>query len=100
MLGFLTKPLKGRTVLLLVVITNVVYLLMILWSIPTLMDISGGIKIPDMMPAGYDQLHIMKLFLALGIDGQDFYMFRQIPLDMVYPFLFAVSSISNFESKN
>lgn len=91
MLQFLSKPLKGSTVLILVVITNAVYLLMNLWTIPALTELSGGMRIPDMMPMGYDQLYIMKLFLALGLEGQDFYIFRQIPLDMVYPFLFGIS---------
>jgi len=60
-------------------------------TIPRTMQYSNGIKLLDMMPTGYDSEYIMTLFNTLGEKGREVYLFNQIPIDMIYPFLFGIS---------
>jgi len=60
-------------------------------TIPQVMRFSEGMKLLDMMPAGYSAEYVNTLLNTLGEDGRNAYLFHQIPVDMVYPFLFAVS---------
>ena len=55
------------------------------------MVFSGGMKLLDMMPMGYDIEYVKSLFETLGEKGRDVYLSRQIPVDMIYPFLFGIS---------
>ncbi|GJM31828.1 MAG: hypothetical protein DHS20C18_08290 [Saprospiraceae bacterium] len=64
---------------------------MLLVTIPKVMGFSKGMKILDMMPTGYDAEYINALFSALGEEGRNAYLYNQIPVDLVYPFLFAIS---------
>lgn len=81
----------GKKVLLLFILTSAVYLIMMTVTIPNTMAFSGGLKILDMMPGGYDTTYINTLFVALGENGRKTYLYHQIPVDMVYPFLFGIS---------
>ncbi len=56
------------------------------------MDFSNGMKLLDMMPLGYNAEYISTLFDTLGEEGRAIYLYNQIPIDMVYPFLFGISS--------
>ena len=85
------KHLKGKKVLLFFVLTNIIYAIMLTVTIPKTMRFSKGMKLLDMMPTGYDSIYINSLFEALGEQGRSFYLYNQIPIDMVYPFLFAIS---------
>ena len=85
------RNISGIKVLLLFIVTNVVYVFMLTVSIPHVMSFSGGIKILDMMPTGYNAEYVNSLFSALGEEGRHAYLFNQLPLDMIYPFLFAIS---------
>lgn len=85
------KHLSGKKVLLLFVVTNIVYVIMLTITIPKTMIFSGGMKLLDMMPMGYDLDYVNALFSALGEKGRDIYLFYQIPVDMIYPFLFAIT---------
>ena len=82
---------RGRTVLILLVPTLAVYVLMLIWSIPTLVEYSGGMKIFDMQPLGYDYQYARSLLESLGTEGRQFYLSSQIPLDLIYPGLFALT---------
>ena len=64
---------------------------MIAITIPKVMVFSGGMKLLDMMPMGYDIEYVKSLFETLGEKGRDVYLSRQIPVDMIYPFLFGIS---------
>jgi len=64
---------------------------MLIITIPKVMAFSGGMKLLDMMPMGYDLEYINTLFEALGQNGRDTYLYNQIPVDMIYPFLFGMS---------
>ena len=64
---------------------------MLLITIPKVMLFSGEMKLLDMMPTGYNAQYVNTLLKALGEKGRDVYLFEQIPIDMVYPFMFALS---------
>ena len=85
------EHLSGKKVLILFALTNAVYAAMIFITIPKVMAFSGGLKLLDMMPLGYDLDHVNALFTALGEKGRDIYLYNQIPVDMIYPFLFGIS---------
>lgn len=87
----LYRNVKGKKVLLLVIITNLIYGYMLLISIPKVLTFSGGMKIPDMMPTGYDPEYIFKLLGKLGEKGRNTYLYEQIPVDLFYPFFFGIS---------
>jgi hypothetical protein len=89
--GPIKRNLNGRKVLLLFILTNIIYVIMLTVTIPKVMEFSGGMKLLDMMPAGYNSDYVMTLFSNLGDVGRDAYLYRQLPVDMVYPLLFAVS---------
>jgi hypothetical protein len=88
---FIGRNLQGKKVLVLFVLTNLVYILMLTMTIPKVMGYADGMKLLDMMPTGYDLDYVNGLFEALGPMGRDAYLFRQLPLDMVYPALFGIS---------
>lgn len=84
------RNLDGTKVLVLFVLTNLVYILMLAVTIPKVMGYADGMKLLDMMPTGYDLDYVNALFEALGPMGRDAYLYRQHPLDMVYPALFGI----------
>ena len=65
---------------------------MLIVTIPEVMQHSGGMKILDMMPTGYDAQYVNSLFSILGTAGRDLYLYHQLPLDLIYPSLFGISS--------
>ncbi|WP_348823011.1 hypothetical protein [Flavobacterium aestuarii] len=92
MRNYIRKYINGKTVLLLFVLCNIVYSVMLIVTIPEIMHYSGNIKILDMMPAGYDTEYVNILFKALGTSGRNAYLYHQLPLDLIYPGLFGISS--------
>jgi len=85
------KNLTGKKVLLLFVLTNLIYAIMLIVTIPKTMMFSNGMKLLDMMPTGYDSEYVNSLFETLGVNGREVYLYNQIPVDMIYPFLFGIS---------
>lgn len=83
--------LTGKKVLLLFLLTNIVYAVMLTVTIPKTMTFSNGLKLLDMMPLGYDLEYINMLFETLGENGRQVYLTNQLPVDMIYPFLFGIS---------
>ncbi len=92
MRNLIQQNLAGKRVLGLFVLTNVVYLIMLLFTIPNVMSFSQGMNLLDMMPTGYDHEYVSSLLSTLGDGGRNAYLYHQIPVDMIYPFLFGVSS--------
>ena len=88
---FLYTHISGIKVLGLFLLTNVIYAVMLLITIPRTMNFSGGMKLLDMIPTGYDLNYVTELFSSLGEDGRRSYLTNQIPVDMIYPFLFGLS---------
>jgi hypothetical protein len=64
---------------------------MLLVTIPKVMEFADGMKLLDMMPAGYDIEYVNNLFNILGEKGRQTYLYNQIPSDMFYPGLFAIT---------
>ncbi|MFK5974661.1 MAG: hypothetical protein QM485_15470 [Flavobacteriaceae bacterium] len=89
--NIIRRNIQGKKVLLLFLLTNIVYVAMLLVTIPGVMDFANGMNLLDMMPIGYDLEYVDSLFHALGAEGRNAYLYSQIPLDMVYPFLFGIS---------
>ena len=88
----MTKPApNGYTVLLAFVAAQVVYVAMLTLTLPTLENLAGGLRPFDMRPVGYDIFAARQLLEALGDGGRAFYLKRQIPLDLIYPALFAIA---------
>jgi hypothetical protein len=87
----LEKYTSGKKVLGLFILTNVVYLFMLLVTIPKTMGFSNGMKLLDMLPTGYSQDYVNKLFRTLGENGREVYLTNQIPVDMIYPLLFGLT---------
>ncbi|GMQ46670.1 hypothetical protein [Vibrio sp. 10N] len=90
MIGYLPKLPSGRQVIALMIVTNVIYALMLGYTIPTLMEYASGLPIFDMSPMGYSYDQAMTLLDALGGEGRAFYL-TQLALDMIYPALFALT---------
>jgi hypothetical protein len=92
MKDLIQKNISGKKVLLLFILANIVYATMLIITIPEVMHYSGGMKILDMMPTGYDAHYVNTLFNTLEIQGRHTYLYHQLPLDLIYPALFGISS--------
>ena len=88
---FIEKNISGKKVLGLFILTNVVYVFMLTVTIPRAMEFCNGMKLLDMMPTGYDLNYVSELFSSLGENGRTAYLTNQLPVDMVYPLLFALT---------
>jgi len=90
----MTRPWRhipsGKGVIVLITLAMIFYLTMVLGTLAHLEGLSG-LKPFDMRPAGYSYSEAQALLAALGPEGRHFYMTRQLPLDLVYPALFALS---------
>ncbi|WP_242132894.1 hypothetical protein [Aestuariivivens marinum] len=91
LIKYIASNVQGKKVLVLFVITNVVYGFMLFVTIPKTMAYANGMKLLDMMPMGYDYDHVVDLFNTLSVEGRHIYLTNQIPVDMVYPFLFGLT---------
>jgi hypothetical protein len=92
MKDLIQRNISGKKVLLLFILANLVYASMLIITIPEIMHYSDGMKILDMMPTGYDAHYVNILFSTLGIQGRYAYLYHQLPLDLIYPALFGISS--------
>ncbi len=88
---FINSNSSGKIVLGLFILTNVVYVFMLTITIPNTMRYANGTQLLDMMPMGYNLSYVNELFNALGKTGRETYLTTQIPVDMVYPFLFGLT---------
>ena len=90
-LNTLKKLASGRTVFILFTMTMVIYLLMLLYSIPMVESFAPNTALFDLSPSGYSYSQAISLLEELGDEGREIYLSRQLPLDFVYPGLFAIS---------
>ncbi|MEM8539361.1 MAG: hypothetical protein AAGF25_00265 [Pseudomonadota bacterium] len=70
-----------------------IYLVMINTTLEHIQSLSG-LRPFDMRPGGYSTAQAYALLDALGIDGRQYYLTRQIPLDLLYPGLMALTLVS------
>lgn len=87
----LQKAATGKRVISFILPAMVFYALMLLYTIPQVKLHAAGLKLFDLSPFGYSYEYALKLLSALGDNGRAIYLYRQLPLDFVYPGLFAVS---------
>ncbi len=84
------RNLSGKKVLLMLILTNIIYVIMLTVTIPRVMSFAGGMKILDMMPTGYTPDYVNTLLNKLGNEGRHAYLYYQLPLDAIYPFMCGV----------
>jgi hypothetical protein len=89
--NLIAKNISGKKVVILLILANVIYLAMMLITIPKVNIYSNGMKILDLMPTGYSPEYVNALMETLGVKGRAAYLFNQIPLDLLYPFFFGIS---------
>lgn len=82
---------SGKLVLVLFLVTMVIYLTMIFYSIPAVVSFAPELILFDMSPTGYSFQNAMELLDVLGPEGRSIYLTKQLPLDFIYPGLFAVT---------
>ncbi len=91
LLSFLHRVSTGKVVLAFIIPAIIVYFIMLLYTIPQVSAYAPGINLFDLSPTGYSFEYAIKLLDTLGSDGRELYLYRQLPLDFIYPGLFAVS---------
>jgi hypothetical protein len=91
MLGKLNRKPSGQLVLWLFGITTCVYLAIILYSIPAVLEQAPEMKLFDMSPGGYSYEYATELLEVIGPEGREKYLWLQLPIDFIYPGLFAVT---------
>ena len=91
MKDLIKRNINGKKILLLFILTNVIYAIMLSITIPKVMSFADGMKLLDMMPTGYNSEYVNSLLSALGATGRNAYLFNQLPVDMIYPFLFGIT---------
>lgn len=91
MKNLIKKSLNGKVILFLFALTNIVYAIMLLITIPKVMKYSNGMQLLDMLPTGYNHDYVRTLLDTLGSQGREVYLHTQIPVDLIYPGLFGIS---------
>jgi len=91
LVAFIQRAATGKAVLGFFVPAMAVYSLMLLYTIPQVERYAPGMKLFDLSPSGYSLEYTLELLGALGVKGRDTYLYQQLPVDFVYPGLFAVA---------
>ncbi|MCS5623297.1 MAG: hypothetical protein NZ735_05005 [Candidatus Marinimicrobia bacterium] len=91
LLSFMQRVSTGKVVLALIIPAIIVYFIMVLYTIPQVSEYAPGINLFDLSLTGYSFEYAVKLLDTLGSEGRELYLYRQLPLDFIYPGLFAVS---------
>ncbi len=91
LLSYIQGVSTGRVVLAFFVPAMAIYFVMVLYTIPQVEAYAQGMKLFDLSPLGYSFEYANELLQALGSEGREKYLYRQLPLDFLYPGLFAVS---------
>jgi len=73
-----------------------IYLVMINITLEYIETLTGLLPF-DMRPGGYSPEQAYALLNALGTDGNRYYLTRQIPLDLIYPALMALTLVFIFK---
>ncbi len=77
-----------RQVIIYFILTLIAALLMNLLMLPMIVGQSGIEKIPDMMMGGYSLQDVMNILNGIGPEGRRVFLYYQLPLDMIYPYLY------------
>jgi hypothetical protein len=92
--GYLLKHV-GMIAIIGAILAASVYLAMASFTLAHLEVVSGLVPF-DMRPFGYSPTEAASLLDALGVVGRRYYLTRQIPLDILYPALLALTLSSVF----
>ena len=90
-ISFLQHVSNGKVVLIIFILTNLVYGLILGYSIPLVLSFAPESMLFDMSPTGYSYAQALELLRSLGAEGRSTYLTVQIPIDLVYPAMFAAS---------
>lgn len=88
---YLKARVSGKVVGWLLIAATAVYLTMLLYTLPAVERFAPGRTLFDLSPAGYSYETAIALLDALGAEGRNVYLTLQLPVDFIYPGLFAVS---------
>lgn len=69
----------------------IIYVAMLFYTIPNIEKYANGMKLFDLSPGGYSYEYAKELLTNLGDSGRELYLYNQLPLDFLYPGLFAIS---------
>ena len=83
----------GRLAIVFGLAATCIYLVMINITLEYIETLTGLLPF-DMRPGGYSPEQAYALLNALGTDGNRYYLTRQIPLDLIYPALMALTLVS------
>ena len=90
-LFFVQRSSTGKAVLGFFIPAMIVYVIMLVYTIPQVMRHASGMNLFDLSPTGYSFEYANELLGLLGRTGRDLYLYTQLPLDFIYPGLFAIS---------
>jgi hypothetical protein len=82
---------SGKLISILFVLTMVVYVAMLSYSIPAVSAFAPEFPLFDLSPSGYSFSYANELLSSLGSDGRNLYLSTQLPLDFLYPGLFSIT---------
>ncbi|HEY2492309.1 MAG TPA: hypothetical protein VGI33_05300 [Paenibacillus sp.] len=71
--------------------SQIVYFTMLWVTIPAIQNKADGMKIFDLMFVGYSPQYVASFLDTIGEEGRKLYLMHQIPLDLIYPGLMAVT---------
>lgn len=91
LIELLYKYATPKRTILFAVLGAVNFVVMVFGIIPKITQGTNGMKVLDLMPQGYDLEYVNTLFKAIGQKGRDLYLYTQMPLDMLFPWLFGIS---------
>lgn len=85
--------LRWPVVWLALIISNIVFAIIIFWSLPKLSELANGQKMFDVLPSGYSFSQAHSIIKSLDVKGVSFYLNTQLWIDSFYPAFFAISFI-------
>jgi hypothetical protein len=88
---YLQNHSSGKLVLSYFVLAMIVYMTMLLYTIPIVNSFSPDMNLFDLSPTGYSETYATSLLETLGANGRSKYLTVQLPLDFIYPVLFAIT---------
>lgn len=88
---FMQKYSSGKLISILFVVTMVVYVTMLSYSIPAVSAFAPELPLFDLSPFGYSFSYANELLSSLGADGRNLYLSTQLPIDFLYPGLFSIT---------
>ena len=91
LISILQNKSSGKNVLLFFMPAMIVYVAMLSYTIPSVEKYANGMKLFDLSPGGYSYEYAEELLTTLGESGRDLYLYNQLPVDFLYPALFAIS---------